>query len=368
MSEHERERLSAYLDGELPALERGAVERHVAGCAECASRLAELAAVDEAAAGLEAAAPPGYFDDFAARVRARLEAAPAGVQPGGHRPFRLPVWAWAAAAALLLAIVTPLTLRERPAFDAAAPGRVSRPPGPAGAAPARASAGSAAVYREPRAEAQAPRPAAAPLAPAAMPPPAQPPAAVVQDALDRGRSAGPAASGALAPASAAFEEKAANVQLDARPVAVVGMQEAAVAPEDAPRKADAPLAASVVRRGTLLKAPAPASAGDGGGTAAADATGEEARVFASLAAEQPASVAEWRHVSAAWAAFAAGDPQGPRADEARVRAIEAAHEAYRTGGEEEDLAVLRRAVAAYLARPDARQRERARRLSEPPSR
>ena len=73
---HERERLSAYLDGELPTAEAAAVAAHVAGCAECAGRLAEMAAVDERFADAPVETPEGYFDAYPARVRARIEAEP----------------------------------------------------------------------------------------------------------------------------------------------------------------------------------------------------------------------------------------------------------------------------------------------------
>jgi anti-sigma factor RsiW len=73
VSEHEHERLSAYLDGELPPAEMSAVGAHVAACPECAARLAEFAAVDEAAAALAATAPSGYFEALPGRMRARVE-------------------------------------------------------------------------------------------------------------------------------------------------------------------------------------------------------------------------------------------------------------------------------------------------------
>ena len=72
MSGHELERLSAYLDGELAPEERAAVAEHVAACTECAARLAEFAAVDEATAALAAAPPSGYFEALPARLRSSV--------------------------------------------------------------------------------------------------------------------------------------------------------------------------------------------------------------------------------------------------------------------------------------------------------
>jgi hypothetical protein len=103
----------------------------------------------------------------------------------------------------------------------------------------------------------------------------------------------------------------------------------------------------------------------GGRTAAAKgaptAPGEAPQAFVQLARESPDDVAGWRELREAWRAFVADHPQGPRADEARVRTIEAGLEAWRAGGEEEDLARARGDARAYLARDDARQTDRVRR-------
>jgi hypothetical protein len=101
------ESLGAYLDGELDSAARTSVDVHLGTCADCSAHLADLAAVDQAAREVPVEAPAGYFEDFAPRVRARLEKR----APVRWRP---PVWGWAAAAALLLGVVTPLVLRDRP--------------------------------------------------------------------------------------------------------------------------------------------------------------------------------------------------------------------------------------------------------------
>jgi hypothetical protein len=55
------ETLSAYLDGALPAAERDALERHLAGCAECQSKLAGLVRVGELLRALPEPALPRSF-------------------------------------------------------------------------------------------------------------------------------------------------------------------------------------------------------------------------------------------------------------------------------------------------------------------
>jgi hypothetical protein len=52
------ERLSAFLDGDLPPAESEAVRAHGAGCARCTATLAELGALVSAARGLESPEPP----------------------------------------------------------------------------------------------------------------------------------------------------------------------------------------------------------------------------------------------------------------------------------------------------------------------
>jgi hypothetical protein len=90
--------------------------------------------------------------------------------------------------------------------------------------------------------------------------------------------------------------------------------------------------------------------------------GNADRTFESLHAVRPVSAGDWRLLRDSWTAFVAAHPDDPRADEARVRAIEAGHEAWRTGGTPEDDAGWRGDARAYLERADARQAERVRRL------
>ena len=59
--DQQRERLSAYLDGELPASEREPLERHLAGCAECRRELNELREVRALLRALPVPALPRSF-------------------------------------------------------------------------------------------------------------------------------------------------------------------------------------------------------------------------------------------------------------------------------------------------------------------
>jgi hypothetical protein len=108
MSGHVEERLGAYLDAELAEGERAEVTAHLRECAGCARLLEEMSAVDDTARSLTVEPPEGYFDTFATRLGRKLR------KPARPR-FVLPVWTLAAAAALLLAVLTPLTLRQRKA-------------------------------------------------------------------------------------------------------------------------------------------------------------------------------------------------------------------------------------------------------------
>ena len=77
MTQHWTDRLSEYLDGDMPAEEAGRLERHVASCAGCAATLAELREVVAAAATLPDTPPArDLWPDIAARLTPR---GPSGV-------------------------------------------------------------------------------------------------------------------------------------------------------------------------------------------------------------------------------------------------------------------------------------------------
>src|SRR6266702_7658635 len=69
MSHVDEGTLHAYLDGELPTVERAAVERHIAECATCRANLAEERALLERATALLGAARAGAVRTGAAVER-----------------------------------------------------------------------------------------------------------------------------------------------------------------------------------------------------------------------------------------------------------------------------------------------------------
>jgi hypothetical protein len=107
MTDHVSDRLSAYLDDELGAPERAAVEAHLRSCAACAAELGALQRVVAYARGVAARDEPPARDLWSG-IRARIEAQPAGRSFGGGsqapRRVSLPVWQLAAAAVLLMAV------------------------------------------------------------------------------------------------------------------------------------------------------------------------------------------------------------------------------------------------------------------------
>jgi len=98
----------------------------------------------------------------------------------------------------------------------------------------------------------------------------------------------------------------------------------------------------------------------------AAAVDEAGRAFRRLDAVRPASAEEWRRLREEWLAFAIAHGGDRRADEARVRAIEAAREAWLASGDEADEQAFRRDAAAYLVAADALQKARVERLVADP--
>ena len=357
MSGHENERLCAYHDGELPPREHAAVAAHLAACPECAALLADMAAVDAAAASLPAEAPEGYFELLPSRVVARLGA----TSKAPARTRRFPAWTWAAAAALLIGVVAPLTLRQ------SAPGPVAAVPSPGAPQPALGS-------REQKRERDALAAPGAPSTPAAHPGPAfvSPPAAAAPVAAGSGlavaerRGEKEPASGAVpepppAPAAVSADRAVSpRARADAPTQSVAG-EEAALLAAEAPATADE-------ARASARRAAAPASASMEPSPFRDKVTGgvlsapEAEAAFVRIETSRPRTATEWRSLGHAWSTFAAAYPEDPRADEARVRAIEARREAWLAGGDDDDASAFRREARAYLEREDGRQKERVERL------
>jgi alkylhydroperoxidase family enzyme len=108
MSEHATERLSAYLDGDLAAPDREAVERHLAGCRECAVVVEDLARLARAAGELEDVEPvTDLWPGIAARLDVRTPARVVPIDedwPRGRRRFSFTMPQLAAAAIALVVL------------------------------------------------------------------------------------------------------------------------------------------------------------------------------------------------------------------------------------------------------------------------
>ena len=102
------ERLSAFLDGDLPPAQAETVRAHGAGCARCAAAMAELSALVWAARGLEAPEPP---PTLWRAVEGSLEGRQGRSSWLAWRPFA--VGALTGAAALALALFALPTARGR---------------------------------------------------------------------------------------------------------------------------------------------------------------------------------------------------------------------------------------------------------------
>jgi hypothetical protein len=389
------ERLSAYMDGELAEAERATVAAHLRRCGECARHLEDLAALDAVARELPAEAPPGYFDRLPGRIRFKV------AQPRPAR--RLPAWSWAAAAALLLAVIAPRVLDRQaarvdvppPAAPSAAPPvaqasqpEASRPdalagapppaarPAPQGPAPtappdarqahrgglasrekyqeeAKRSSGSVGVER---------RRAAEPDSFAAAPPAAEPPATA-----PLAKAAGRAAT---APAAAAPLAENQAVVAPSRPAAAEDDELQGPATQQLRDEPEKDLAESLGLADPADKADKKEAAGPPapGGIAlhrAEGARSQERRArlsFAALLAERPTTLEAARGLRDKWRAFLEQSPPARQADEARVQLVETGLRACELSNDPLDRSLARRDGEAYLRRPDAAQGARVRAL------
>jgi hypothetical protein len=280
------------------------------------------------------------------------------------RARRLPAWTWAAAAALLLAVVAPLTLRQ-PAPDLEP--STTPAPGPVGEDLQRERDALAAPEAKPVAP---PRPAFA-SPPAAAQPPASgrpaiaesrlPPAEASRNevASEASRVPPPPPAAPAEGALARSKRKDAPAESEVRQEPALATTEGFAAPEGAPAPA---------RRAPVAAAPTASSGHQDETASGAVSLPEPESVFGRLEASRPRTAAQWRRLRDAWSAFAAAHPDDPRADEARVRAIEAGREAWVAGGAGDDAVAFHRDARAYLEREDARQKERVERLLPLPAR
>ena len=111
---HVRERLSAYLDAELDAVEAAALAAHLDACETCGAEFAALRAAHRELLRAEVPTQPdAYWRSFRARVEARLPIAPADSVPAGAAawPGRIVRWfvpaghlAWGRAAAAVASV------------------------------------------------------------------------------------------------------------------------------------------------------------------------------------------------------------------------------------------------------------------------
>ena len=376
MSAHVRDRLSAYLDQELVPAERTAVETHLHGCDACRQHLETLAAVDAAARAFPAEAPAGYFDAFPGRVRARLEEPAPRVR---RVPLRLPAWTWAAAAVLVLGVVTPLTMvslwssREEPI---PAPRPAELPP-PAEAARPEAAGGEKEEMKASTAGELKLRRAAPGSGTGTTPVPAGgsiPATGPARDAFAPAPPAAPAENSSVAPALAAAPPPAPQQQTQAQSAGHPSTGTVTSA-----SRADEPAAAEAESQTLRSEQQAPpagralaksAREGDGAGLREEVVLSDEARADFSEAEYEHLLVAPAQTAAAlrarreAWRAYALRFPQSRHADEARVRVVETGAAAWRLGHDPNDRARVREDAAAYIVRKDTAQAPRVRAILE----
>jgi len=339
MSPHPVESLSAFLDDELEDAERRGVAAHLAACPSCARHLREMAAVDALARGMPAAAAPdGYLEALPGRVRRRIRAD----RPASTRP-----WVWPLAAGLALAVLAPLVLRQQlsrervsssapaVAMDApAAPPTTAAPEQSLAAAPRRSAATPQDASRAPQREAApAPKVRDAFVAP--------PPAANESDRAAQRASSAVAGSAVDAPAPAAAPAEQGAL------VAVEGKEERT---ESAGALAGRSDAAPSLKKADALRR----------GAAEPKRVADDEKAFQDNSSLPASTPQEARRTREAWRRFVSLHSDGPRADEGRVRFIEAAVAVFRLTRDEADRAIAEREGRAYLAVPGAPQVSRVR--------
>jgi putative zinc finger protein len=356
MSAHVRQRMSAYIDRELPPSDRAGVESHLRECAECAREVDELRAVDALARGSDFEVPAGYFDVLPGRLRAKLSPPARAHVPG---------WALALAAGLAVAVIAPIALRE------------GRTPAPEAVPPASDQVAVPAP-EDPRAAASGPpsRPAPAPeVGPQqrlARRERADEPATGNARMKAPGRTGAVDSAGlAAAPDEAKMANRRAVDALASRRVVPPPASSVPAAPATATAteqfemrdeaEEEPPLVSDSAgpERDAAGRPPAPAAPRAGLAARSRPGADDEFRALSGRAAQ---SAADARALRDAWDAFVRKEPEGPHADDARVRALEAGAAAWRLGGQREDRDRVVRDGRVYLRRPDAGDKERVRAL------
>jgi Putative zinc-finger len=395
MSDHVLDRLSAFLDEELPAREHEVVEGHLRACSACAARLDLLRAVDGEARALTITAPAGYFEALPGRIRGRLE------RSTRRRTLRPPVWSLAVAAALLLAVVTPLTMRRNGVvpppmaapvvtYPSAAAAEAEADKAVVPAAPPAAGKDLGAKEEVPSAElrldaklrdqapqrrdrpeagaslAQAPPAGAAPTAAPAPADERKLQETVTADAESpsmavappRARKAGP--GGPYAQQQAPRESQSTPAFAEAP----VEAPSAGAAEESRPAASnEAARDEGLAKRDSQGAREKAAVGGAAAGRVSSAVSSSDEKVFRVLQdAAMPTTLAALRERREAWRSFTRDFPASPRADEARVRVVETGAAAWRAGGDAADLVRAREDASAYLARRDAPQAVRVRAL------
>jgi len=128
-----RERLAAYLDGDLDPAAHGAVREHTAGCQSCREALRQADPLMIFADLSEQSRPAASWDGFWEGIQTALPRAPqAPARSAGSQRRRVAAVLAAAAALLVLASAYILTARLQPAEAPPAVVAMARPAVPAG--------------------------------------------------------------------------------------------------------------------------------------------------------------------------------------------------------------------------------------------
>ena len=110
-SGHPETELIAYLKDELPRPSREAVDRHLVGCAECRTALADFRTLLASVAATPT--PALAWQRYRAELRLRLESERGRRRfPWWRRPFPMAVSAGLAAAVLVLVVLAPSAWRD----------------------------------------------------------------------------------------------------------------------------------------------------------------------------------------------------------------------------------------------------------------